>query len=38
MSSLAGMQGVPRVAIYATSEAFGTLLAEGLWYGCTVDG
>ena len=32
MSSLAGMQGVPRIAAYAATKAFGTILAEGLWY------
>ena len=31
MSSLAGMQGVPRIAAYAASKAFNTVLAEGLW-------
>ncbi len=32
MSSLAGMQGTPRVAAYAASKAFITTLAEGLWH------
>jgi short-subunit dehydrogenase len=31
MSSLAGMQGSPRIATYAASKAFNTILAEGLW-------
>ena len=32
MSSLAGMQGTPRLAAYAASKAFETVLAEGLWH------
>lgn len=32
MSSLAGLQGSPRVATYAASKAFNTVLAEGLWH------
>ncbi len=32
MSSLAGMQGAPRLAAYVASKAFNTVLAEGLWY------
>jgi hypothetical protein len=32
MSSLAGNQGAPRIATYAASKAFTTVLAEGLWY------
>ncbi len=32
MSSLAGMQGGPRIATYAASKAFATILAEGLWH------
>lgn len=32
MSSIAGMQGTPRVAAYAASKAFITTLAEGLWH------
>jgi short-subunit dehydrogenase len=32
MSSLAGSQGTPRLAIYAASKAFNTVLAEGLWH------
>jgi short-subunit dehydrogenase len=32
MSSIAGFQGVPRIATYAASKAFNTILAEGLWY------
>jgi short-subunit dehydrogenase len=32
MSSLAGFQGAPRIAAYAASKAFNTVLAEGLWY------
>lgn len=31
MSSLAGFQGGPRIATYAASKAFTTVLAEGLW-------
>jgi len=31
MSSLAGLQGSPRIAAYAASKAFNTILAEGLW-------
>jgi short-subunit dehydrogenase len=31
MSSLAGMQGSPSIAVYAATKAFGTVLAEGLW-------
>ena len=31
MSSLAGFQGSPRIAAYAASKAFNTILAEGLW-------
>jgi short-subunit dehydrogenase len=31
MSSLAGLQGSPRIATYAASKAFNTVLAEGLW-------
>ena len=31
MSSLAGMQGVARIAGYAASKAFNTILGEGLW-------
>lgn len=31
MSSLAGMQGTPRLAGYAASKAFNTVLAESLW-------
>jgi len=31
MSSLAGLQGSPRLASYAASKAFNTVLAEGLW-------
>ncbi|MYD99610.1 MAG: SDR family NAD(P)-dependent oxidoreductase [Gammaproteobacteria bacterium] len=31
MSSLAGLQGTPRVAAYAATKAFNTILAEGLW-------
>lgn len=32
MSSLAGAQGTPRLAAYAASKAFNTVLAEGLWH------
>lgn len=31
MSSLAGGQGSPKIATYAASKAFNTILAEGLW-------
>lgn len=31
MSSLAGNQGSPRLATYAASKSFNTVLAEGLW-------
>jgi short-subunit dehydrogenase len=31
MSSLAGFQGAPRIATYAASKAFNTILGEGLW-------
>lgn len=31
MSSLAGIQGSPRIATYAASKAFNSILAEGLW-------
>jgi short-subunit dehydrogenase len=31
VSSLAGQQGTARLATYAASKAFGTVLAEGLW-------
>jgi len=31
MSSLAGEQGSPRIATYAATKAFNTVLAEGLW-------
>jgi short-subunit dehydrogenase len=31
MSSLAGIQGSPRLASYAASKAFTAILAEGLW-------
>jgi short-subunit dehydrogenase len=31
MSSLAGLQGTPSIAIYAATKAFGAVLAEGLW-------
>ncbi len=31
MSSLAGFQGSPRIAAYAATKAFDTVLAEGLW-------
>ncbi|MGH7438036.1 MAG: SDR family NAD(P)-dependent oxidoreductase [Polyangiaceae bacterium] len=32
MASIAGFQGVPRIAAYAASKAFNTVFAEGLWY------
>ena len=31
MSSLAGLQGSPRLATYAATKAFNIILAEGLW-------
>lgn len=31
MSSLAGLQGAPRLAAYAATKAFGAVLAESLW-------
>ncbi len=31
MSSLAGQQGAPDLAVYAATKAFGAVLAEGLW-------
>jgi len=31
MSSLAGMQGSPPITVYAATNAFGAILAEGLW-------
>lgn len=31
MSSMAGLQGSPRIATYAASKAFGAILAESLW-------
>lgn len=38
MSSLAGMQGSPRLAAYAASKAFNTVLAESLWHELREDG
>lgn len=38
MSSLAGVQGSPRIAAYAASKAFNTILAEGLWGELRADG
>jgi len=32
MSSLSGIQGSPKIATYAASKSFNTLLAEGLWH------
>ena len=32
MSSLAGMQGTPRLAAYVASKAINTVLAKGLWH------
>jgi hypothetical protein len=32
MSSLAGDQGAPRIATYAASKSFNTVLGEGLWH------
>ena len=34
MSSLAGAQGSPGIAVYAATKAFGAVLAEGLWEEC----
>jgi short-subunit dehydrogenase len=31
MSSLSGLQGSPKIATYAATKAFNTILAEGLW-------
>jgi uncharacterized protein len=31
MSSLVGFQGAPRIAVYAASKAFNTVLGESLW-------
>jgi len=31
MSSLAGLQGTPRIALYSATKAFGAVLADGLW-------
>ena len=38
MSSLSGLQGTPRVATYAATKAFNTILAEGLWHEVRGDG
>jgi uncharacterized protein len=38
MSSLAGNQGTPRLATYAASKAFNTVLAEGLWHELKTNG
>lgn len=32
MSSLSGSQGSPKIATYAATKAFNTILAEGLWH------
>ena len=32
ISSVSGMQGMSRIATYAASKSFNTILAEGLWY------
>ncbi len=32
MSSLSGLQGSPRISLYAATKAFNTIFAEGLWY------
>jgi short-subunit dehydrogenase len=32
MSSLSGIQGSPKIATYAASKSFNTILAEGLWH------
>ena len=37
MSSMAGNQGAPRLASYAASKSFNTILAEGLWHELKVD-
>ncbi len=31
MSSMAGMRGMPRLAVYSATKAFNSILAEGLW-------
>jgi uncharacterized protein len=31
MSSMAGLQGSPRITVYAATKAFGAVFAEGLW-------
>ncbi|MDE2972053.1 MAG: SDR family NAD(P)-dependent oxidoreductase [Acidobacteriota bacterium] len=38
MSSLSGLQGSPRIAVYAATKAFNTIFAEGLWYELTPHG
>ncbi len=38
MSSLAGLQGTPRVASYAATKAFDLVLAESLWHELKRDG
>jgi len=38
MSSMAGNQGAPRLASYAASKSFNTVLAEGLWHELKDDG
>jgi len=38
MSSLAGLQGSPRITTYAATKAFNTILAEGLWGELAGDG
>jgi short-subunit dehydrogenase len=31
MSSVAGLQGLPKLSLYAATKSFGAVLAEGLW-------
>ena len=38
MSSLSGNQGAPRIATYAASKAFNTVLGEGLWHELRANG
>ncbi|MCL2065871.1 MAG: SDR family NAD(P)-dependent oxidoreductase [Treponema sp.] len=38
MSSLAGVQGSPRIAAYAATKAYNAILAEGLWKELKVHG
>ncbi len=38
MSSLAGLQGAPKLAVYSATKAFGRTLAEALWAECRGSG